>query len=116
MATKILKVLNDINDPSPRIETHHSFPVPMPISALATYALLIYAFQNVNYRQTIIIPSICKCPKIQHVRIHFGRWGDCVEVTRTHGLTSDAVVNVKGRELTVQYCLRKRVRNEYENA
>ncbi len=42
---------------------------------------------RIRYRVTgasmVIIPSICKCAEIQHVRIRFGRWGDCVGVTRT---------------------------------
>ena len=85
----------------------------------------------------VIIPSICKCAEIQHVRIRFGRWGDCVGVTRTLGgparrlmdyhlmqwpmysLLADAywhaMVDVKSREMAVQYGLRKRVRNKCEN-
>ena len=87
MATKILKVPNDISDPfPPNRDASLVPPVPMPIWALATYKVneqyTLYRMLIMDKLSSFLIFANV-LTEIQHVRIHFGRWGDCVGVTRT---------------------------------
>ncbi len=85
----------------------------------------IYAFQNVNYTDKLlsflVFANVLRFNICKNTLRTVGRllWGDPYArraCEQAHGLASDAVVNVKRREMTMQYCLRKRVRNECENA